>query len=72
MGFLGMFLILLAFIMEQWHKWKDNGLIYGLTNSLGSLLMCVYAGFIGSIPFLVLNFTWLIVSMRDVFKNHNV
>ncbi len=69
-GYLGMFLILTAFIMEQFHKWKDNSLIFGLTNFTGALLMSIYAIIIKSIPFLVLNVVWMIVSLRDIAKYH--
>ena len=65
-GFGGMFLILLAFLMNQIHKWKEDDLAYDLTNSLGSLLLMGYAIMLKSYPFLILNGIWFIVSARDV------
>lgn len=65
-GFSGMFLILLAFLMNQAHKWKEDDLAYDLTNSVGSFLLMGYAVMLKSYPFLILNGIWFIVSARDV------
>ena len=66
-GLAGMFIILFAFIMNQLHKWKDDFLIYDIFNSVGSFFLIIYANFINSYPFLILNFVWFIVSIRDVY-----
>ena len=65
-GFIGMTLILFAFFMNQANKWKADYLVYDLFNSIGGLLLVVYAILIESYPFLVLNSIWTIVSVRDV------
>ena len=66
-GLVGMSLILLAFILNQSHKWKDTDLKYDIVNSIGSLLLVIYSILISSWPFLILNAVWMIVSVRDVF-----
>lgn len=66
-GSIGAFLILLAFILNQVHKWKDTDLKYDVVNTLGSFLLVVFAWMTRSWPFLVLNTVWLLVSARDVF-----
>lgn len=68
-GTLGALFILVAFILNQTHKWKDNELRYDLTNLAGSILLVVYAYLLKSYPFLVLNFVWLVVSLRDVVND---
>ena len=66
-GFGGMTLILIAFICNQIHKWKDDDLIYDLFNAVGSLGMVYYAYSLKSWPFLILNGIWALVSIKDVF-----
>jgi len=65
-GFTGMALILFAFIMNQFHKWKDDSLGYDLVNVIGATLLIAYALLINSLPFLILNGVWMLVSLRDV------
>ena len=64
-GTTGATLILLAFIMNQLHYWKGEDLIYDFVNLLGSGLLVVYAIILSSYPFMVLNFVWALVSLRD-------
>ncbi|MFA5188498.1 MAG: hypothetical protein WC460_04010 [Patescibacteria group bacterium] len=65
-GSLGALLILIAFIMNQLHKWQEDYLIYDLVNAIGSLLLVTYAIILASYPFLILNLVWLALSLRDV------
>ncbi len=65
-GASGATLILIAFIFEQTHRWKDTDLKYDAVNLLGSVLLIAYAVLLHSYPFLVLNGVWVIVSLRDV------
>ena len=71
-GLFGMALILLAFIMNQFHKWHDDDLIYDVVNTFGSLLLIVYASMLHSVPFMILNGAWFIVSFRDIFLDVRV
>ncbi len=66
-GLSGMSLMLLAFIMNQFHKWHDDDLIYDVVNALGSALLLMYAYLLDSMPFMVLNAVWFFVSFRDIF-----
>ena len=65
-GYVGMAMILFAFIMNQMHYWKDDFLIYDVFNAVGGALMVVYAIMISSIPFAILNGAWTAVSVRDI------
>ena len=67
LGVIGMALILLAFFMNQTHRWKDDDLIYDLTNLAGGILLVVYAVYLNSWPFFILNGVWSLVSARDVY-----
>jgi len=64
-SYVGMGLILIAFIMNQMGKWHHDNRYYDATNAIGSLLLCIYSYLIGAIPFLILNLVWLIVSIKD-------
>lgn len=65
-GILGMAILLVAFFMNQIQRWTAQSLVYDFTNFLGSGLMVYYSWLIDSIPFLVLNVVWGLVSLKDV------
>lgn len=66
-GILGAAIILICYILNQSHVWKDTDLKYDLLNFIGSALLVVYGIVIGGWPFVVLNGVWAIFSLRDVF-----
>ncbi|PIN72276.1 hypothetical protein COV21_02650 [Candidatus Woesearchaeota archaeon CG10_big_fil_rev_8_21_14_0_10_45_5] len=73
-GFSGMILVLLAFLMNQARKWSADSILYDATNAVGSLLLIAYAVLLKSYPFLILNAIWAAISARDIFidiKNGN-
>jgi len=67
-GFIGMCLILFAFLMDQMHRWNSDSRQYDLLNFIGSALMCYYAFYIPSYPFLGLNLIWSLISLKDLIK----
>jgi len=68
-GASGACLILIAFIFEQTHRWKDTDVKYDLVNLVGSGLLVTYAVLLESYPFLVLNGVWALVSLRDLISD---
>ena len=68
-GSTGATLILIAFILEQTHRWKDTSLKYDLVNLVGSVLLIIYAILLRSWPFLILNTVWALVSLRDCWND---
>ncbi len=66
-GLIGMVLVLLAFLMNQTHVWKDTDLVYDFTNFLGGALLVWYASIIDSWPFMLLNGIWAVWSLRDIY-----
>lgn len=70
-GFIGAFLILIAFILNQMKKWDQGTFKYDFTNCIGSLLLVVYGILSKSWPFVVLNGVWFLVSLRDSIKDLN-
>lgn len=69
MGTLGALFLLIAFILNQLHVWKENYLLYDLCNLVGSFLLVLYALELGSYPFAVLNIVWFSISTRDVISD---
>ncbi len=68
-GTSGAFIILVFFLLNQFHKIDRDSIWYDLGNFIGSGLLVVYAYLISSIPFLVLNAVWALVSLRDIFSD---
>jgi hypothetical protein len=67
-GFLGTLMVLIAFVMNQKHKWEEDFLEYDLSNLIGSALLVLYAYIIKAYPFMLLDFVWFVVSFIDVVK----
>ncbi len=65
-GFVGMFMILFAFLMNQFHKWNVDSISYNIFNALGGTLLAAYSIVMKSYPFVVLNVIWAIVAIRDI------
>ncbi len=61
-----MAMILVAFFMNESHRWSTDALVYDSFNAIGALLLVVYALAIHSWPFLFLNSIWVIVSARAI------
>jgi uncharacterized membrane protein len=70
-GFIGAFLILIAFIFNQMKKWDQGTFKYDFTNCIGSLLLVIYGVLGRAWPFVVLNGVWFLVSLRDSIKDLN-
>ena len=64
MGYLGLSLLLSAYGF----KYKLSLLNYSYINLAGSLCMIIYAGFLGSVPYLFLNIIWSQVALKDIIK----
>ncbi len=65
-GIVGAFLILVAFILNQIHKWDEDDLIYDFINFAGSLFLIIYSVLLKSFPFIILNFVWGLFSLKDI------
>ena len=69
LGILGMILILVAFILDEFYKkFNQDTINYNLINVVGSGLLTYYAYTISSIPFLILNLVWLTVAVIKLAK----
>lgn len=66
-GIAGAALILVFFVLNEYHVLSNESLWYDGGNLLGSLLLLIYAYQLGSLPFLILNAIWMLVSLRDAY-----
>ena len=66
LGFIGMTLILIAFIQEQRGKWIRTMFIYDSANFFGGLLLVTYGISGKAWPFVILNSIWTLYSLKDL------
>ena len=62
-GFTGVAILLLAFLLNLLKKISSNSLPYIIMNIIGAGLACLASWLIDYIPFVILEATWTIVSI---------
>jgi len=67
-GVFGGALILIAFVLNKLGKLDRKDLTYDVLNAIGGACLVFYAYLIESIPFLILNFIWTGVAVRDLLR----
>ena len=73
-GSVGVALLLLAFLMNLLKKWAQDSLPYILMNTIGAGLACASSVLIHFFPFIILEGTWMLVSLfalAKYFKQRN-
>lgn len=72
-GIVGMFLILISFILDEFTKrFKPRTIQYNLLNMFGSGLLAYYAIMLKGWPFLILNLVWFVVAGIKLIKILNL
>ena len=74
LGSVGVALLLLAFLMNLLKKWLQDSLPYILMNTIGAGLACASSVLIQFFPFIILEGTWMLVSLfalAKYFKQRN-
>jgi hypothetical protein len=68
-GIIGMFCILLAFILDEFvKKFNQNTISYNLLNIFGAGLLVYYAYVSAVWPFIILNVVWVIAAVIKLIK----
>lgn len=62
-GFTGVFILLIAYLLNLAGKLSKNSLLYILLNLFGAGMACVASYLIHYIPFVILEGTWTVVSL---------
>jgi len=68
-GFIGVFQILLAYILNVVGKIKKEDLSFILLNLIGASLACLSSILIKYIPFIVLEAVWAFISLISLIKH---
>tara|TARA_R110002051_G_scaffold1700_1_gene9603 strand:+ start:2767 stop:3006 length:240 start_codon:yes stop_codon:yes gene_type:complete len=71
-GFIGVFLILLAYILNVNEKIKKKDLNFILLNLIGASLACFASILMKYIPFILLEGVWALVSLLSLLKYKRV
>lgn len=67
-GFTGVTILLLAFLLNLAKKISSNSLSYILMNMIGAGLACLASWLINYIPFVILEGSWTMVSLIALFN----
>lgn len=68
-GIIGMFLILIAFILDEFvKKFNQNTVQYNAVNIFGSGMLLYYAFSIVSWPFVILNLVWMVAALVKLVR----
>lgn len=62
-GFTGVLILLIAFLLNLLGKISRDGLLYILMNAAGAGLACIASWLINYIPFVILEGMWTLVSL---------
>jgi len=72
MGFVGLILLLSAFILNQMKVFPTESIRYHVFNCVGAYILTFYAFVLGNTPFIILEFVWgsfsLFTLIRMPFK----
>ena len=70
-GFIGVFQILLAFILNVTGKIKTTDLSFIFLNLIGAGMACVASYLMNYLPFIILEGVWTLVSLIALIKHIN-
>lgn len=68
LGFIGVFLILLAYFLNSFGVVSTKSLNFILLNLIGSILACLASVLLEYIPFVLLEAIWALVSLISLLK----
>ncbi len=67
-GFVGVFQILLAYLLNVFGKLKTTDLGFIILNIIGAGLACLASALMAYIPFVILEGAWTIISIISLLK----
>jgi len=67
-GFIGVFLILLAYILNVTNKISNKNIAFIILNFVGASLACLASVLMKYVPFIVLEGVWAFVSLFSLFN----
>lgn len=67
-GFIGVFQILLAYILNLFGKTETKSLLFLWLNFIGATMACVASILLDYMPFVILEGVWALVSLTSILK----
>jgi drug/metabolite transporter (DMT)-like permease len=71
LGFIGVFMILLAYFLNLNGRLKVVDLKYILLNLIGAMLACIASVLMDYLPFVILEGVWTLVSLMALIRYYN-
>jgi len=68
LGFVGVFLILLAYILNVTNKITSKSLLFISLNLVGASIACLASILLNYIPFVILEGIWALISFLSIIK----
>lgn len=68
LGFIGVFLILLAYFLNEINQISNKNITFILLNLIGASLACLASILIKYVPFIVLEAAWALVSLASLIN----
>jgi len=70
LGFVGVALILLGYILNVSNIISNNDLLFILLNLIGASLACLASILLKYMPFVILEGIWALISLNSLFKKY--
>ncbi|MFH4966452.1 hypothetical protein V8G69_15730 [Gaetbulibacter sp. M235] len=67
-GFLGVFQILLAYVLNVTGKSSNKSLVFIILNFIGASMACLASILLNYWPFIILEMVWALVSLYSLLK----
>ena len=67
-GWLGSALLIIAYVLVSSKKLQPEDVRYQLINLGGALCLLIYAVYSLAYPFILVNFIWLLIGIRFIWK----
>ncbi|MGC1515758.1 MAG: hypothetical protein WA810_09305 [Maribacter sp.] len=67
-GFVGVFQILLAYILNIFNKTETTSVVFLALNFIGATMACLASVLLDYMPFILLEGTWALVSLVSLLK----
>jgi hypothetical protein len=68
LGFIGVAILLVAYLLHQVNKLSKDGMIYIVMNIVGAGMACFASYLINYVPFIILEATWTVVSIASLVR----
>lgn len=68
LGFLGVFILLIAFLLNLLNILSKSSIIYMLLNIIGAGIACIASVLIHYLPFIILEGVWTLVSIGGLLQ----